>query len=839
MRWSRLPFALAAAVVTSSFAPAEAAEGVAAPAPVVVPASPPGSPVAPAPPPPVLAAPLVPPPPAPPWLLTAAPVGSPAPGPVPPPARGPTFDEAWIAPHFADGPALEAKLRYEAGLHEEALGRLDASGRTDPASRYLRGLILLGKGDAPEAAKMFVALAPDYGVLADRVAWYEGMAFERAGDGKRAAAAYLRVPDHSALADDARLSAARMQRRYDASAAVKTLEPLLTRPPSPQGLGRDVGAEALLASAELRALRGEKKAARALYLTLWAEHALAKQSEDALLRADALGGKPELAHELAHGKLFAAAQRNRDSVPMFERVLAAKKLPDPIACEAQFELGRVRRKLREHKLAIEALEAVVKQCRDPVLQAKALYVLGTSASIAQPEKGVRIYESLHARFPAHAYADDALLFAAEGKMKAGDGPGAATTLRQLVEEYPDGDFRADAMFRLFWLARGEGRLQEGLTWLRRLESDYATAPEVLELERSLYWQARTLEQLGARAEAVATWSKVVREHPASFYAMLARGRLATLDPAAAAAAEAMVPDAPTILPALEVQVAGLLPDPRFHAALELLRLGLPKAAADEAWRIDRKAARARGGPEAALAVAWLLDRADARQPAHHVARTEARELLRGRPELESYAPYRIAYPLAFRDIIERHAARSGVEPDLMQALMREESSLDPNVVSWAGAIGLTQLMPATAREVARRLRLPVPSELSLRDPDLNVRIGTAYFGGLVKHWSGSLPLAVASYNAGEGAVGRWLKERGQLEVDEFVEEIPIKETRDYVKRVLRSYSAYRLTYGKGAGRLLSVAPGKAQPVKAEAPAAKVPANAEAPAAKVPAATTPG
>jgi soluble lytic murein transglycosylase len=154
--------------------------------------------------------------------------------------------------------------------------------------------------------------------------------------------------------------------------------------------------------------------------------------------------------------------------------------------------------------------------------------------------------------------------------------------------------------------------------------------------------------------------------------------------------------------------------------------------------------------------------------------------------------WRIAYPAAFRAEVLRWSKAAGVPPDLLQALMREESALDPSVISQAGAVGLTQLMPTTAAAVARRLGMGAMSSQTLTDPGTNIRIGAAYLGELLARYGKQPALALAAYNAGGGAVGRWLEARGGLELDEFVEEIPIDETRGYVKRVLRSFAAYRL-----------------------------------------------
>ena len=239
-------------------------------------------------------------------------------------------------------------------------------------------------------------------------------------------------------------------------------------------------------------------------------------------------------------------------------------------------------------------------------------------------------------------------------------------------------------------------------------------------------------------------------------------------------------------------------DPRFRAGVLLLRLGLVREAADELGAIDPRRLRdaAAASPDAVLLVADLLDRAGDHRAAHGLLRTRARAAFRRPPDGENVRAWKIAYPPAYREDVKRWAPPAGVPIDLVQALMREESALDPRALSPAGAIGHTQLMLPTAQSVARQLRLGKVSRTSLTDASLNIRLGARYLGELVRRFDGSVALALAAYNAGGGAVSRWLDQRRGLELDEFVEEIPVEETRGYVKRVLRSYAAYRLLYGQ-------------------------------------------
>ena len=111
-------------------------------------------------------------------------------------------------------------------------------------------------------------------------------------------------------------------------------------------------------------------------------------------------------------------------------------------------------------------------------------------------------------------------------------------------------------------------------------------------------------------------------------------------------------------------------------------------------------------------------------------------------------------------------------------------------------MGLTQLMVPTAKEVARTLRLKSPTAERLQDPSTNIQLGSAYLAGLLHRFDGNVAFALASYNAGASAVQRWRSARPNLELDAWVEEIPLSETRAYVKRVVRSWNTYRLLGGR-------------------------------------------
>ncbi|MCE5313001.1 MAG: lytic transglycosylase domain-containing protein [Nitrospiraceae bacterium] len=151
----------------------------------------------------------------------------------------------------------------------------------------------------------------------------------------------------------------------------------------------------------------------------------------------------------------------------------------------------------------------------------------------------------------------------------------------------------------------------------------------------------------------------------------------------------------------------------------------------------------------------------------------------------------LLYPAAYIQEVQEAAKEFGVDPMLLLAVMREESRFAADARSVAGAMGLLQLMPTTAQKVAKSAKVHLKENGNgyLYDPRTNIRLGACYLKQLIARF-GSAPLAIAAYNAGEHMVTKWLKEGSYTETDEFIEDIPFNETRNYVKKVLTSYIEY-------------------------------------------------
>ena len=170
--------------------------------------------------------------------------------------------------------------------------------------------------------------------------------------------------------------------------------------------------------------------------------------------------------------------------------------------------------------------------------------------------------------------------------------------------------------------------------------------------------------------------------------------------------------------------------------------------------------------------------------------------LRRFPERSAEARHalRRLFPKRYTSMLRREALHQRIAPELVLALARQESSFNPRAVSSVGAMGLMQLMPTTARALMREEKNSAQRDTVFFDPATNTRLGTRYLARMVRAFGGRWSYALAAYNAGPGAVTRWRQRRGDLPEDIFVEEIPYRETRDYVQKVLKWVQTYAFAH---------------------------------------------
>ncbi|MFK7988236.1 MAG: transglycosylase SLT domain-containing protein [Sandaracinaceae bacterium] len=689
--------------------------------------------------------------------------------------------------------------------------------------------VALDRGDAPGAAATAAqALAHGRETEVERIYWLAAHAHQQNGEPVRAYQLLGNVADaEHPLAPWATLTRAQMRVSVDAAGAAEEVAPLVEMDWAGRSQARDLYAAALVEAGDvetaeplLRTLLAEApedSAAAALAMPLAellassedearkiealalfrrvAMHApLSSSGREAAERADAVlselsraerraRAEPTPEEALARAEALAAAMRHADAETAFHEV-AARAEDDELECRARYGEGRAIYYRRQRRRAAEHLSAVARECEAPEVRAWARYLSGRGfTSAGERELAVEQYTLLEREVSEHSLADDARYRAALIAFDAGDETTMVSKLESLPEAYPEGDMRGRARFMLAWRARRAGDLEEAL---RQLDATLAEGPMEDREDlggRAAYWRAAILADLDRSDDAVAGFRSVATEFPLRYYGQQAMQRLGEMD--AAAADEVRVTLGAPGDPAITFAWRDEMDSPAFRRAVELFAVG----AVDQA-RTEMSAVRGEDGDDELRWVeAALLDRASAHDRAVYVTRRLLSEFMEQPPRGDHYARWRIAYPQAFADEITRAASSQPIPPELIFGIAREESSFRPGVRSIAQAYGLTQLILPTAERFGRRVGIrATPSNLT--DPETNVRIGAAYMGWLWERYEDNPVVLVSAYNAGQGAVDRWLRERGTQRLDEWVEDIPYDETRRYTRRVLQSWGIY-------------------------------------------------
>ncbi|MDF1563397.1 MAG: transglycosylase SLT domain-containing protein [Deltaproteobacteria bacterium] len=501
-----------------------------------------------------------------------------------------------------------------------------------------------------------------------------------------------------------------------------------------------------------------------------------------------------------------AANHSALAIPEALRLRASLEPGGEVACRLSLILGKAHRLERNYREAIDELEAYGERCpqrADQVLEAE--WLRASAASIALRDPAIPLYQRLIERHPDDPRIDDALFFIADLHLLAGRDDEAARVLETILAEHPQGNFALKAAWRLArrWLR--VGRPGKAMVALKRYEKLAARRASGFDLRRARYFQALTLLSRGGskgRAAALRLLRQVIDEGPLTFHGSFARALLREHAPAEAAARDRRLlatPRPPGTFPPQTVS-RDFLEGEAVRVGRRLLALGLEAEAREVLGEIPRRGLK---GPEV-LVLAGLLARAGGVREAQLLLRATraGRAALGKRPTRRNLWVWQTAYPRAYRSLIEAACAPVAVPPDLVQAIIREESALDPGARSWAGAVGLAQLMPTTAGDTGRRMGLPEPVTAErLLDPELNLRVSCRYLSDLRSQVGEALPLMVAAYNGGGRSVQGWQEERGELPLVLFLETMGYAETRRYTRRVLETLAAYRFLYGADGERL--------------------------------------
>ena len=642
---------------------------------------------------------------------------------------------------------------------------------SQPERKWAAAVDAYQAGDVEPLIREFNTDAARDSVIGDHVRYLLAEALSRGDDLAGARAAALSVVDRypkSRLAPRALLLAATLDLRADQDASAQTMLVRLINayPDAPELPG------ALYLLAMTAEALGQSDAAALTYRDvrlLAPASGYAEGAGDRIVALQAAGARlPPLTPAQRIDRAERLLRSNVPDVAMSEaQGIAAEVKDGAVVTRALRVVADSARNLRQYDVAARTLGLVIDRSsaeRRPGLKleqarlyvrakdpARALAVVDAAATGTEAEKSEALYLKARMLEDLNREAD------------------AITAYRAVAVQFPSREAAAASLWRLGWLAYGKKDAQgTQKNWTRLAELGSAGAYRL----PALYWTGRAREQAGG-AGAADLYNQILAEAPRSYYGMLAAGRLGRTREGGIAGQIAL-PREPR---------AALSDDSGLARVVLLRRINLVEEAAAE---LESAVQDAAGDPVRLYGMAGVYIEAERYHMALRIMRRHFQTVAAtGDPALPR-AFWEMYYPYAWRDEMRDAAQRRGIDPYLVAAVVREESSYYPRATSRAGARGLMQLMPATARLMAP------PGDLD--DPGFNIELGTRFLAGLMREFNDPR-LALAAYNAGPKNVRQWMSTRRTDDIEAFVEQIPFDETRLYVKRVVLSWDEYRRIYG--------------------------------------------
>ncbi|GEM_PF-5523481 len=437
-------------------------------------------------------------------------------------------------------------------------------------------------------------------------------------------------------------------------------------------------------------------------------------------------------------------------------------------------LGKMRFRMKDYSSAaryfVKARKMRKNNCAEEVL-----YNLGrTYARLDRNNDSIKIFRTLLKKFPNTRFKEDTIyrLGLVYTYMKVTDS--AISAFENYHLAYPSGKYIEDVLWKLAMYSYSRGNTTASISYLKEL---YEKGHR-LRKAQSLYWRAK--------------WDKSNREKylkellthfPLSFYAYVSSRCLSSRMPV-------MTPEirfyAETIT-GLVNDTTTVTESSHIYNIKHLLELGLNRYVASEVKILVESATKKR--VMAYLLGGWLNHRKLFYLSQKLIVTYFPDQMLLVSFDNPVYLDLtRLVFPMAYREIVEQWAEETGLSPEWLWAIMRQESRFNPMAVSVAGAIGLMQIIPPTAGKIAKKIYYYFDT-IDLFNPDVNVMLASYYLKFLFKQFNDPVFVA-AAYNAGEDNVDRWRKQINYSCIDEWVEEIPFDETRKYVKKVIGNWLTY-------------------------------------------------
>jgi soluble lytic murein transglycosylase len=653
----------------------------------------------------------------------------------------------------------------------QAISKLTDDERKSPKMRLAEGRAALEVGRHADAVRLLEGLHTELPSVADIIQRWHAEAAAVAGPHEAAAGYLARSPKIL----DALAAAAAYERAGKLALARKQLDTAVKR--AQRNRRKADHTTARWARAAFAEKQGKKSLAIADALWLVLHRPDEAVVRDALALVDRLGGRVKFDDRL-HALVRSSTKANIEStLPTLDALGGGKSATQPKIALAK---AKALYRARIYDKAADAFDEAATLPSAFSVEA-AYYAARSLGRAGKGETAVKRYAKLARRFRKNMFAERASYRHAEQLLELGENEKAARAYAVYLSRYSRAAdaHRARYSRALAHLAAGKPKqARPALSALHKRSSDHRERAMLQHLEAVASYAE------GKHERAVKSWKQLAQAQPLTWTGMMARARLE------AAKVKDLPPLMPSPKPSAALPLAASLPP---GPAL-LHEIGLDLDAEDLLRAQELSAAKRYAGreSEALCAMYGTLACAERRQRVGY--RAASWSLLMRAPSASERWAWSCVYPEAYPNLAHAEERQRKVPEGLAHAIMRQESAFMTEVVSPAGAIGLMQLMPNTAKLAADEIGMP-SDHLEITRPHVNIRLGTYYIGKLLRTFDESLPLAVAAYNAGPQAVSRWAKGAEGLEMDLWAARIPYRETRLYVTRVMSNFVRYQWLKG--------------------------------------------
>lgn len=516
--------------------------------------------------------------------------------------------------------------------------------------------------------------------------------------------------------------------------------------------------------------------------------------------------KPSNEQLYSRGAIFFDLYQYENAIGEFNKIIEAGKnssLSSALYSKTLFKLGMSYFNLRDYSKSTELLISCYEKFPSESYADDSLYFLGRAfTSLGQEDNSISYYQKVLSKFPQGNFADDSLYRIGRIYFLRGDLESAAANYEKIINNYPGGDKIPDAYWELGWIQFKSGDYNSAKNTFQGMKVKFKGTSIG---EEAMFWEARSLQKLGENDAAANIYKEIIDSKTYSYYAFASQRSLKSMG------IEYGIPKIDNTVYPYNPKINELLPEiykdtdnnnsgsgsgqngkfTHIDKAKELLNLEFYISATKE---IEAGSGELEQDNLSILEISTLyLEAKDYLNSQKLIAKYFSKLKSNLNEPYKDYIYY-LLYPYGFKEYIDKYSKQFNIDPLFVLAVIREESRFQPDAGSYAGALGLMQIIPKTGKGIASQLGITKFENQMLLDPELSIKMGAYYLSRQLESFNQNKYYAAGAYNGGPGSMNKWISSWGDKDIEEFIEYVSYDETRNYIKKVMGSYFFYKMLY---------------------------------------------